>query len=142
MLNYTKVRVRYSETDQMGVVYYANYFVWMEVGRTNLLRNTGITYRELEEKGYALPVLYASAKFYSPAYYDDEINIVSAIIELKGAKLKIGYKIYRDETLLCEGITEHAFLSKETKKPVKPPLEILKWKNELNLIEKDFLEDF
>jgi acyl-CoA thioester hydrolase len=139
MFCYSKIKVRYAETDQMGVVYYANYFVWMEVGRTDLLRNTGLTYKELEESGYALPVISAYARYYLPASYDDDIEVVSAIVDFSGPKLKIGYKIYKDKKLICEGYTEHVFISISTKKPAKPPekfLEVLK----KSAIEKSFID--
>ena len=70
-----RVRVRYAETDQMGVVYYANYLVWFEVGRTDWLRDAGWTYREMEQDGHPLPVIEAHAEYRRPARYDDEIEI-------------------------------------------------------------------
>lgn len=126
MIDETLLRVRYSETDQMGIVYYANYFVWMEVGRTNLIRNCGITYKELEEKGYLLPVVYASAKFISPAYYDDEIVVQSGLIEMTKTKLSIGYRIFRiselgKRELVCVGISDLVFLDRATRKITKAP---------------------
>lgn len=126
MIDETILRVRYSETDQMGVVYYANYFVWMEVGRTNLIRNYGITYKELEEKGYLLPVVYASARFLSPAYYDDEIVVQSALLEMTRTKLTIGYRIFRilgqkERELVCVGVSDLVFLDKTTRKITKAP---------------------
>ena len=120
--DFSKIRVRYAETDQMGVVYYANYFVWMEVGRTNLLRKNGLSYKQLEKDGYALPVLKAYAEYFYPAHYDEEITIHSLLKEMKGPKLKIEYKILNAEKkLLASGYTEHAFISSSTGKVVKPP---------------------
>ncbi len=126
MIDETFLRVRYSETDQMGIVYYANYFVWMEVGRTNLIRNFGITYKELEEKGFLLPVVYTSARFISPAYYDDEIVVQSALIEMTKTKLSIGYRIFRitsqdKRELVCVGLSDLVFLDKETRRIVRAP---------------------
>ncbi len=122
MEDISKIRVRYAETDQMGVVYYSNYFVWMEVGRTNLLRNNGLSYKELEKEGYALPVLKAYAEYLNSAYYDEEIIIKSKLKELKGPKFTIDYEIYNSENLLlAKGYTEHVFVSKETKRVIKPP---------------------
>lgn len=126
MIDETFLRVRYSETDQMGIVYYANYFVWMEVGRTNLIRNFGITYKELEEKGFLLPVVYTSARFISPAYYDDEIVVQSALLEMTKTKLSIGYRIFRitsqdKRELVCVGLSDLVFLDKETRRIVRAP---------------------
>ncbi len=136
MEDISKVRVRYAETDQMGVVYYANYFVWMEVGRTNLLRNNGLSYKELENEGYALPVLKAYAEYLNSAYYDEEILIKSTLKELKGPKIIIDYEILNsNNTLLAKGYTEHVFISTITRKVVKPPkkfLELIKEKGGLS----------
>ena len=74
----TRVRVRYADTDRMGVVYYANYLVWFEVGRTEWLRETGWSYREMEADGIALPVIEAQCEYRQPARYDDEIEIAHA----------------------------------------------------------------
>ncbi|MCX8028870.1 MAG: acyl-CoA thioesterase [Brevinematales bacterium] len=125
MINETYLKVRYAETDQMGVVYYANYFVWMEVGRTDLIRKIGITYREIEDRGYLLPVVYTSAKFIDSSYYDDDIVVQSCLIEITKTKLSIGYKIFRIEnyqkSLVCVGLSELVFLDKNTRKVVKVP---------------------
>ncbi|MCX7821287.1 MAG: acyl-CoA thioesterase [Brevinematales bacterium] len=132
MEDISKIRVRYAETDQMGVVYYANYFVWMEVGRTNLLRNSGLSYKELEKEGYALPVLKAYAEYLNSAHYDEEVIIKSKFKGLQGPKFTIEYEIYDTEnSLLVRGYTEHVFISKETRKVVKPP------KKFLELIKKE-----
>ncbi|MEN2997740.1 MAG: thioesterase family protein [Brevinematia bacterium] len=124
MISETRIRVRYSETDQMGVVYYANYFIWMEIGRTDLIRKWGITYKEIEERGFLLPVIYASAKFLGSAYYDDEIIIQSALVELTKTRVSIGYKIFRADKevkLICVGISDLVFLDKSSRKVVKAP---------------------
>jgi acyl-CoA thioester hydrolase len=121
MTNTTSFRVRYAETDQMGVVYYANFFIWMEIGRTNLLRECGVSYRELEEQGIILPVTQAYAKYVSPAHYDDEVSVHTKPAEVRGPRMRIEYEIYRGEQLLCTGFTEHAFLSRETKRIIKVP---------------------
>ncbi len=138
MTETTKIRVRYAETDNMGVVYYANYFIWMEIGRTELLRSTGVRYLDLEEKGYLLPVVKAFARYISPCYYDDEIKIQSTVTKLSGPRIRIDYKMFRKEKeLICAGFTEHAFISKETKKIVKPPENLTK-----NVVIPDNVEDF
>ena len=122
MENVTKFRVRYAETDAMGVVYYGNYFVWMEIGRTSLIRDYGWTYRDMEKAGIGLPVLQAYARYAAPSFYDDEISVHSVITELRGPRIRIDYRIYRMENeMICEGFTEHAFMSMETRKVVRVP---------------------
>ena len=109
----TNVRVRYAETDQMGVVYYANYLVWFEIGRVEVLRSLGFSYRQLEEEhGCILPVAEASCRYRSSARYDDNIRIETRPTVLRGAILKFGYRILREEegkepALLAEGETVH-----------------------------------
>ncbi len=121
MTNVSEIRVRYSETDQMGVVYYSNYFVWMEVGRTNLLRDIGLTYKKMEEEGIALPVSKAFAKYIAPAFYDDLIAIHSTITSFSPIRIRIDYQIFRYKRLLCTGFTEHAFISMKDRKVIKIP---------------------
>ncbi len=125
MINETILRVRYSETDQMGVVYYANYLVWMEVGRTNLIREYGITYKELESKGYILPVVYVAGRYIKPCYYDDEVIVQSALMETTLTKIRIGYKIYRvsevGKELVFIGLTDLVFMDAKSGRVVKMP---------------------
>jgi len=122
MIHRTMTRVRYAETDQMGVVYYANYFVWMEMGRSALCKEFGFTYKEMEEKGYMLPVVKAFAKYIKPCYYEDEIVIEAAVTSLSRAGMTFGHKIYRGHNeLVSEGFTEHACVSKETSRIIAIP---------------------
>ncbi len=127
MISETRLKVRYSETDQMGITYYANYFVWMEVGRTDLIRKSGLTYREIEEKGFLLPVSYTAAKFVSPSYYDDDIVVQSVLLGIGKVSLSIGYRIFRVvenedlRELVCIGISDLVFLDKSTKKVTRVP---------------------
>lgn len=125
MISETLLRVRYSETDQMGVVYYANYFVWMEVGRTDLIRKCGITYKEIEEKGYILPVVYVSARFLGSAYYDDEVVVRSGLLNTTRTKITIGYEILREtgkgKELICVGVSELVFVNKVTRRIARIP---------------------
>lgn len=104
------VRVRYAETDKMGVVYHANYFVWFEVGRTDWLRQSGWTYREMEAAGVSLPVIEAHCEYRQPARYDDEIAIDARAVLLTPVRLRFEYRLMRvaDGTLLAEGHTVHA----------------------------------
>jgi acyl-CoA thioester hydrolase len=111
----TEVRVRYAETDQMGIVYYANYLVWFELGRVEVLRSLGLTYSKLEsEHGCILPVVDARCRYRAPARYDDEIIIETRPALLRGTILKFTYRIYRKPSqegkqreLLAEGDTVH-----------------------------------
>jgi acyl-CoA thioester hydrolase len=115
-----RVRVRYAETDQMGVVYHANYFVWFEVGRTELLRTLGWTYREMEASGYALPVITASCEYHRPARYDDELEIVSTGTLMSPVRLAFDYEIRRGDERIVTGRTEHASLNSQGR-PVRLP---------------------
>jgi acyl-CoA thioester hydrolase len=110
----TEVRVRYAETDQMGIVYYANYLVWFEIGRVELLRSLGLAYSQLEtEHQCILPVVEAKCRYRSPARYDDRILIETRPAMLRGPVLKFAYRILRkaaegqEPTLLAEGETIH-----------------------------------
>ena len=106
------VRVRYAETDKMGVVYYANYFVWFEVGRTDLLRSLGWTYREMEHAGIALPVIAAQCEYRRPARYDEEIEIRTRGRMLSPIRMEFTYEVARrgEETVVASGRTVHAAL--------------------------------
>lgn len=112
-----RLRVRYAETDQMGVVYYANYFVWFEAARTDFLRIIGIPYRALEQQGIFLPVVEAYAKYIAPAFYEDEIDVEICLKEIKSVSLKILYNVKRcsDNKLLVEGYTKHTVIDKSGK---------------------------
>jgi len=110
----TEVRVRYAETDQMGIVYYANYLVWFEIGRVELLRSLGLAYSQLEiDHQCILPVVNASCRYRSPARYDDEILIETRPSLLRGSVLKFAYRILRkapvgeESKVLAEGETVH-----------------------------------
>ncbi len=113
------IKVRYKETDQMGVVYYGNYFTWFEIGRNEFFRKLNCPCGELEEKGVFLPVIETRCKYIEPAKFDEEIAIQTKLVELKGVRMELRYEIYRvsDKTLLAEGFTCHAFVD-ETMKPI------------------------
>ncbi len=110
----SRVRVRYAETDKMGVVYYANYFVWFEVGRTDLLRHAGWSYRDMETDGYALPVIEAHCTYREPAKYDDELEVRTTGAMLSPVRVQFAYEIVRsaDEATLATGTTVHATLDR------------------------------
>jgi acyl-CoA thioester hydrolase len=116
------VRVRYAETDKMGVVYYANYFVWFEVGRTDLLRNHGWSYREMERGGFRLPVLEARCDYRQSAIYDDELEVRTTGRLLSPVRVQFDYELARlgDGALLASGHTVHAVLD-STGRPRRLP---------------------
>ncbi len=123
----SQVRVRYAETDQMGIVYYANYLVWFEIGRVELLRSLGLAYSQLEtEHECILPVVEATCRYRSPAKYDDEILIETRPALLRGSVIKFGYRILRkapggeQPTLLAEGETVHVVCDDQLKRKPLP----------------------
>ncbi|HEU4962314.1 MAG TPA: thioesterase family protein [Bacilli bacterium] len=110
-----ELRVRYGETDQMGVVYHANYLDWFEVGRTEWMRQSGVHYRSLEEEGVLLPVTEARLKYIQSAKYDDHIRVTTRIASYNKVRLTFGYEVRRlpDNELLVAGTTEHVFINRE-----------------------------
>ncbi len=108
------VRVRYAETDQMGVVYHANYFIWFEVGRTSWLRESAWSYRDMEQAGVSLPVIEAHCSYRQPARYDDELDISTVATLVTPVRLRFDYEVRRrnDGERLAEGYTVHAALDR------------------------------
>jgi acyl-CoA thioester hydrolase len=106
----SRVRVRYAETDKMGVVYYANYFVWFEVARADLLRSLGWSYREMEEAGVALPVIEAECRYHRGARYDDELEVRAQGRVLSPVRMEFAYEVIRqnDAAVAASGRTVHA----------------------------------
>jgi acyl-CoA thioester hydrolase len=113
--NSTTLRVRYSETDQMGVVYHGNYINWFEVGRTEMLREMGQDYRSAEEKGLKLPVMGVTCQYLKPALYDDLIEIKTRISHYSGVKLSFNYEICRDGEVLVLGESSHCWTNVDLK---------------------------
>ena len=120
------IRVRYGDTDQMGFAYYGNYLRWFEIGRAEMLRSLGRSYREIESQGVWLPVLEARCRYLRPARYDDEVVIETGVRELGRASVRFGYRILRggDDELLAHGETEHCYMGRG-ERPVRPPQELL-----------------
>ena len=116
----TEITVRYAETDMMGIVYHGSYLPWFEVGRTTLLKEMGLAYRQLEADGYRLPVLEVGARYFRPAVYDDTITIVTTLREKPLLRIRLEYEVRRGDELLATGHTVHAFVDREGK-PVRPP---------------------
>jgi acyl-CoA thioester hydrolase len=124
----TEIRVRYAETDQMGIVYYANYLVWFEIGRVELLRSLGLAYSQLEKDHQCiLPVVEANCRYRSPARYDDQIVIETRPSLLRGSVIKFAYRILRkaqlgeEQKLLAEGETVHVVCDDQLNKKPLPP---------------------
>jgi acyl-CoA thioester hydrolase len=120
----TKFRVRYAETDQMGVVYHGNYVVWMEVGRVEYCRTIGIRYRDMEEQdGVLLAVAKVNCRFVAPARYDDEVSVTTRVARAHSRLVEFAYVIRRveDGQLLAEGETTHVFCDRELQPRKLPP---------------------
>ncbi len=113
------LRVPYANIDKMGFVYYANYFVYFEMARAQMLRDVGLPYGELEDRGVMLPAVEAHCEYKKPARYDDLLTIQS-VASLKGSRLRIDYEVVRDQELIATGYTEHVCMSSDGKvmKPI------------------------
>jgi acyl-CoA thioester hydrolase len=120
IISRSQVTVRYAETDMMGVVYHGSYLPWFEVGRTTLLKEMGLAYRQLEAEGYRLPVLEVAAKYLRPALYDDVITIVTTLREKPLLRIRLEYEVRRGNELLATGYSVHAFID-HAGRPVRPP---------------------
>ena len=119
----TRLRVRYAETDQMGVAYYANYLVWMEVGRVELCRSTGIRYRDMEaDDGVLLVVAEANCRYQAPARYDDEIRIRTSIAEATPRLVRFEYEFFgvTTEKRLASGFSKHVFCGRDVRRRKLP----------------------
>jgi acyl-CoA thioester hydrolase len=123
----SKLRVRYAETDQMGVVYYANYFVWFEIGRTDFLRHLGYDYASMErEDGCLLPVVEVTCRYKAPARYDDELVLETRLLHLRTSVIKFGYRLLKpalddkQPLLLAEGETIHVVVNRDMQKVAIP----------------------
>src|SRR5215470_11173264 len=107
------IRVRYAETDQMGLVHHANYLVYFEQGRTELLRACGLSYKELEEKGYLLVLTRAEVRYRSPARYDDLLTLRTTVTRTTAVRIDHRYELFRDGVLLAEGTSTLACVDRE-----------------------------
>ena len=109
----TCLRVRYAETDQMGIVYHSNYLIWFEVGRSVLFRDLNLPYTEFEKQGLGLAVIEANCRYRKPTHYDDELVIVTQIDKMTSRSITFSYHAYRKEILVAEGKTVHIFINQE-----------------------------
>jgi acyl-CoA thioester hydrolase len=116
IISTTEIKVRYAETDKMGVVYYANYLIWLEVARTDYLAALGIHYADLERLGFFLPVLEAHCKYIRSAKYGDTVTIATRISDIDSRGLRFEYKLSTPQTsILSKGYTRHVFVDKDMK---------------------------
>jgi len=131
----TSLRVRYADTDKMGIVYYAKYFEYFEVARTEMLRALGLPYAELEAAGFGLPVISAAAKYFKGAKYDDALRITAEMDEAPSPRLNIIYRVLLDSSdeLVAEGETTLVFVDAGTGRPTRPPKLYLDVLNNLTL---------
>ena len=112
----TEIRVRYAETDQMGIVHHANYLIWFETGRSELCRTKGFSYKQMEDEEDALMVVAESyCRYKSPAHYEDVLTIRTKVGEIRSRSLRFFYEVYRasDDTLIAEGETNHLVTDRE-----------------------------
>jgi acyl-CoA thioester hydrolase len=114
-------RVRYAETDRMGLLHHANYIVYFEMGRTELLRQRGISYRDIEDSGHLLVVVEVGCKFKRPAYYDDMLTLRTTVERVTHVKIVHRYEVFRDGVLLAEGHSTLACVDREGKPQALPP---------------------
>jgi len=119
-------RVSYADTDQMGVVYYANYLVLFERVRNELLRNISYPYTRLESEGVMLPVVEAHVDYKNPAFYDDLLTLTARVGQVKGCRIKMECEVGNENgQLICSGYTVHCFMDRDSRKPVRCPQDLL-----------------
>jgi acyl-CoA thioester hydrolase len=130
-----KTRVRYGETDRMGISYYANYLVWFDAARTEYFRSLGFVYSEIEKQGIRLPVIEAHCRYVSPTSYDDQLTIRTAVSQLRQSSIRFQYQALKgnDPKPVATGYTVHVFSGKDFK-PIRIPKE-LKSKVELTSLK-------
>lgn len=114
------IRVRYAETDAMGVVYHGNYLPWFEISRIALLDKAGLSYRELDDAGFLLPVLEANLKYIAPARFDDVVTVTATMAELPRVRIRIDYEVTLAGKVITRGHTMHAFMDRQAH-AIKPP---------------------
>ena len=128
-----KIEVRYVETDQMGIVYHANYLVWFEIGRTALMKFYGFSYKELEKENVFLPVISLAINYKKPTYYEELLHIDTYISFPKMSQLEFSYQCFNEnKDLCCYATSKHIFINQQ-KKPIKTPASIRTWKKNLLL---------
>jgi acyl-CoA thioester hydrolase len=115
-----QIRVRYAETDRMGLLHHANYLVYFEQARTELLRQYGASYKDLEDQGYYLVIAKVEIKYRSPAYYDDLLTIRTTVLRTTPVRIEHRYEVFRGGVLICEGTTTLACVDKQGRLQAMP----------------------
>ena len=131
----TKIVVRYAETDQMGIVHHSNYPIWYEAGRTDLIKEFGCTYSEMEKKGVMLPLLSLTSNYRMPAFYEDELIVKAFVEKMTYTRITFGYEVYKvgEDKPINTGTTSHVWTDMSLK-----PVNLKKYNEELyNLIAKE-----
>jgi acyl-CoA thioester hydrolase len=118
--------VRYKETDQMGIAHHANYIVWFEIGRTDLCREAGLPYIDIEARGYILVVTEIACRYRIPFLYDDEVRIRTNVASLASRAMKFGYELYCGEELRATGFSAHLWVDRATRRPVRADAEAMR----------------
>ncbi|MDP3312972.1 thioesterase family protein [Lutibacter sp.] len=127
ILSEMQFRVRYAETDQMGVAYHGNYAQYIEMGRTEWLRNLGFSYKKLEEFGVMLPLINLNINYLKPAKYDDLLTLKTTLLKRPSARIEFGYELFNEnQELLTTGQTTLVFVNMKTNKPIRIPEFLLK----------------
>ena len=122
----SRLRVRYAETDQMGIVHHANYLVWFELGRTDLCRDAGVPYTEIESRGYILVVTDVTCRYRLPFHYDDEVIVRTSIASAASRAMTFAYELYDTAgELHASGTTSHLWVDAQTRKPVRADAEAM-----------------
>jgi acyl-CoA thioester hydrolase len=124
----SRTRVRYKETDQMGIAHHSNYIVWFEIGRTDLCRATGFPYAEIERRGYLLVVTEIGCRFKIPFRYDEEVIIRTAVAEAASRSIRFDYELRNGtgETVHATGFSSHLWIDRDTRKPVRADADVMK----------------
>lgn len=117
-INYLEITARYAETDMMGIIHHSVYPVWFEAARTELIKDTGISYSELEKSGIMLPLAHLECDYIMPVHYEDRVTVESFITKLTPARIVFGYRVMLDGKLCVKGSTTHGFVSSETFRPI------------------------
>jgi acyl-CoA thioester hydrolase len=121
----SRTRVRYKETDQMGIAHHSNYVVWFEIGRTDLCRETGFPYAEIEARGFILVVTEIHVRYRSPFRYDEEVLIRTSVAKAASRTIEFAYELYGGDELRATGSSSHIWLDRETRKPARADGEVM-----------------
>ncbi|PRO64450.1 acyl-CoA thioesterase [Alkalicoccus urumqiensis] len=122
------IDVRYAETDQMGVVYHANYLIWCEIGRTKLMEKMGVPYKEMESSGVMAPVTNVTMNYHAPALYGRPVQITTWVEDYSGVRVTYGYRVELDEETVClTGTSEHVLVEKDSFRPLAMKRRFPEW---------------